>query len=99
MTYFVRMTRTVPMQKPVMSEFRASSEYLLDVRREAAQRLLSGTGDRQTAKAEIYRVTAWGDDLIGVIHYITPDRPLVWSPIRGLPYNCNTDGTLGEVAL
>ena len=99
MTYLVRLTRTIPFQRPVMTQFRASSEYLLDVRREAAQRLVSGTGDRQTAKAEIFRATAWGDDLIGVLHYIKPEEPLVWSPIKGYPYRCNLDGTLGEVAL
>ena len=99
MTYLVRITRTLPMQRPIMSQFRASSEYLPDVRKEAVQRLVSGTEERQTAKAEIFRATAWGDDLIGVLHYIKPDRPLIWSPIKGYPYQCNHDGTLGEVAL
>lgn len=99
MTYLVRITRTIPLQKPQMTQFRASSEYLLDVRREAAQRLVSGTEERQTAKAEIYRATAWGDDLIGVLHYIPPDKGLIWSPIKGYPYKCAQDGTLGEVAL
>ena len=99
MTYLVRLTRTIPLKKPVKSQFRASSEYLLDVRREAAQRLISGTEARQTAKAEIFRATAWGDDLIGVLYYTTPEQGLVWSPIGGYPYKCAPDGTLGEVAL
>ncbi len=99
MTYLVRITRTIPLQKPQMTQFRASSEYLLDVRREAAQRLISGTEARQTAKAEIFRATPWCDDLIGVLYYTTPEQGLVWSPISGFAYKCAEDGTLTDVAL